>query len=347
MEHSGNNKQRIIVIGASTGGFQALKLIVQQLPPGLDASIFIVWHMSPNVRSMLPSVLNNVHTIYAAHAVDEEEIKPNRIYVAQPDFHLLIEEGRVRVTRGPKENRFRPAIDPLFRSAAHAYGNRVIGIILTGALDDGTAGLCKVKNSGGIAIVQDPCDAEVPSMPASALREVNVDYCVPASAIAGLIARLSQEEVPERTSVINDERTETEIDFAGEDGAPGLKMLSLNELSPFSCPDCHGVLAKIMAGSNAYFGCHTGHSLSADTLLSAITGKIEDSLYNAIRGIDESILLLNHIGDHMAELNAPKLAAMYFQKSKEAQLRAEIIRNAVLTNEHLSNDRISSQPGDQ
>ena len=125
-------KRNIIVIGTSAGGFEALKIIVKNLPPDLDASIFIVWHMSPDIRGLLPDILNKLNTIHAANATDMEVIKPNRIYVARPDHHLLVEEGRVRVTRGPKENRFRPAVDPLFRSAAYAYGNRVIGVILSG-----------------------------------------------------------------------------------------------------------------------------------------------------------------------------------------------------------------------
>ena len=169
LNHStGNTKHRIIVIGASAGGFEALKKIIRGLPADFNAPIFIVWHMSPDIPGVLPYVLSNQNTIVAAHAFNGEEIKPNRIYVARPDHHMLIEDGKVLITHGPKENRFRPAVDPLFRSAAYAYGNRVIGIILSGALDDGTAGLWTVKHYGGIAIVQDPKDAEVSSMPENA-----------------------------------------------------------------------------------------------------------------------------------------------------------------------------------
>ena len=168
--------RNIIVIGASAGGFDALKKLVGDLPEDLQASVFVVWHMSPDVRGVLPQVLNNANTICAAHACDNEPIEPNRIYVAPPDRHLLVENGRVRVTRGPKENRFRPAVDPLFRSAAHTYNNQVIGVVLSGALDDGTAGLWTIKHRGGVAVVQDPSDAEVPSMPENAMREVAVDH---------------------------------------------------------------------------------------------------------------------------------------------------------------------------
>ncbi|HTD92609.1 MAG TPA: chemotaxis protein CheB, partial [Chitinophagaceae bacterium] len=164
----------LIVIGASAGGFEALKTLVQNLPADFPAPIFVVWHMSPDVPGILPQVLNKQNSIYAASAYDMEPIQKNRIYVAPPDRHLLIDRGFVRVTNGPKENRFRPAVDPLFRSAAYVYGPRVIGIILSGALDDGTSGLWNVKRSGGTTIVQDPLDAEVASMPANAMREVRV-----------------------------------------------------------------------------------------------------------------------------------------------------------------------------
>lgn len=333
---SGN--QRIIVIGASTGGFEAFKKIIKTLPPDFDASIFIVWHMSPDVRGILPSVINKVNKIYAAHAYDKEEILPNRIYIAPPDHHLLLEEGYVRVTHGPKENRFRPAVDPLFRSAADTYRNRVIGVILSGALDDGTAGLWAVKHHSGIAVVQDPNDAEVSSMPENALEQVHVDYIAPVNEIGALLVRLSKEKLPEKTEVMNDEQTKKEIKVAKEDGALEVGLFQMGQLSPFTCPDCHGVMAKFTSGKLTRYRCHTGHAFSMDTLVAALTEKIEDNLYNAIRGIEESIMLLNHIGDHFAEINNPKLAALYFKKAQEAEARANMVRQTVLSHEKLSKD---------
>ncbi len=192
-------KRNIIVIGASAGGFDALKRLVQDLPPHLNAFIWIVWHMSPDVQGVLPQVLNNVNTIFASHAHDKEEIKPNRIYVAPPDHHLLLEPGIMQVTNGPKEKHFRPAINPLFRSAAHSYRSRVIGVVLSGALDDGSAGLKIIKQYGGLAVVQDPTDAEVPSMPEHAIRGVEADYIVPISEMGHLLAALSQQTVEQDT----------------------------------------------------------------------------------------------------------------------------------------------------
>lgn len=188
----------IIVIGASSGGIDALRAIASGLPVDLEASVFVVLHIAPGSPAILDRIINNAGRMPAAIAEDHERIKRGRIYVAAPDHHLIVEPGAVRVTREPSETRFRPAIDPLFRSAAQAYGPRVIGVILTGGLDDGTAGLWAVKQLGGTAIVQDPRDAVADSMPRNAMRYVRIDYCVPLADIAPLLVRLVREHAPER-----------------------------------------------------------------------------------------------------------------------------------------------------
>jgi len=330
--------EHIIVIGASSGGLEAIKTIVQNLPPGFSTPVFIVWHMSPDIHGILPQVLNRLNNIYAAHAYDNEAIQPNRIYIAKPDHHLIIENNRMRVTRGPKENRFRPAVDPLFRSAAYTYGNRVIGIVLSGALDDGTAGLVTVKRYGGVTVVQDPGDAEVPSMPRNAMREVEVDYAVPAAEIANLLVSLALKKPNENTVVMNDEQIKKEIEIAAEENALQKGIFDYGKLTPYTCPECHGVLSQLKEGSLVRYRCHTGHAYSLDTLIQSITENIEDNLYNVLRSMDESIMLLNNIGDHLAEANQPKLAALYFQKAKEAEDRSQLVRKAIFKHEHLSKD---------
>ncbi|GAA3956513.1 chemotaxis protein CheB [Pedobacter ginsengiterrae] len=299
--------------------------------------------MSPDVRGILPEIFNKLNSIHAANAYDLEAIVPNRIYVAPPDHHLLVEEGLVRVTHGPKENRFRPAVDPLFRSAAYAYGNRVIGIILSGGLDDGTAGLWRIKSSGGVAVVQDPADAEVSSMPESAMREVDVDYCVPLDAIAELLVKLTTQDIKTDGTTMRDDKTRIEINIAAEENALENGSLDIGSLSPYACPECHGVLSRITDGKIVRFRCHTGHAYSSDTLMAALSEKIEDSLYGAIRGMDESILLLNHLGDHFAENNQLQLAAIYFRKAKEVQERSTAIRLAVRSHEHLSKNKLMEE----
>ena len=333
------------MIGASAGGFEAIKQLVALLPSDLDATIFIVWHMSPDVTGILPQVINQQKTILATNAVDNEIVTTNRIYVAPPDRHLLLENGFVRVSRGPKENRFRPAVDPLFRSAAYIYGPRVIGVVLSGGLDDGTAGLWTIKSRGGIAIVQEPAEAEVSSMPENALAAVAVDYRVTIAELAPLLVRLTAETVTEVGEIAMEEQQKIAIEtrIAAQNGALGLGVLTLGKPSHFACPECHGVLSAITDGDLVRYRCHTGHAYSADSLLTTLTENVEDTLWSAIRSLEESIILLNNLGDHYADKNQPKLAAMCFQKVQEAETRAEIVRQTVFNHEHLTTTSLRKQ----
>jgi two-component system chemotaxis response regulator CheB len=183
----------IIVIGTSAGGLKALGAILGALPSDIDATVFIVQHLAADKPSILPKILTDIGSLPASHPSDGELIEKGRIYVAMPDYHLLVNAGSMRVVRGPQENRFRPAIDALFRSAARGYGSRVVGVVLTGYLDDGTVGLQAVKKCGGVAIVQDPDEAEYPSMAKSALQYVKVDHCLRLAKIPDLLVRLSNE----------------------------------------------------------------------------------------------------------------------------------------------------------
>lgn len=342
-------KRNIIVIGASAGGFVAIKKLVAGLPPDFDAAIFIVWHMSPDIKGILPQVLNSQKTLMAAHAVDGEEICYNRIYIAPPDHHLILEKGFVRTTRGPRENRFRPAVDPLFRSAAYIYGPRVIGIILSGALDDGTAGLWTVKSRGGIAVVQEPTDAEVPSMPESAMASVETDYVLPVSGMGPLLRKLTALPAtePKESDMEENRKTGLEVRIALQDHALENGLLKLGELTPFACPECHGVLSALKDGHIVRYRCHTGHAYSADSLLTSITENIEETLWSAIRGVEESIILLNNLGDHCADKNNPKLAATYFKKAAEAESRAALVRQAVFAHEQLTTGSIHLEAGEE
>jgi len=186
----------IIVIGGSAGAIAALIQLVQGFPCDLPAAVFIVVHTSPNFPSLLPQILQRSGSLPAIHPEDGDRIEPGRIYVAPPDHHLLVKRDYIRVVFGPKENKFRPAIDPLFRTAAHAYGKRVVGIVLSGLLHDGTAGLIEIKERGGMAIVQDPQEAAVPCMPQSAIKHVAVDHILSSADMAHVLFELSHEPVP-------------------------------------------------------------------------------------------------------------------------------------------------------
>jgi len=250
--------------------------------------------------------------------------------VAPPDHHLLVAPGHVRVTRSATENRFRPAIDPLFRSAAGAYGPRVVGVILSGALDDGTAGLWAVKQRGGIAIVQDPQEAQHSSMPQSAMTYVPVDYCLPAAAIAPRLIYLVQEVIEEEgaTPVPDELRIETRI--AMEDNALESGLMDLGHFSPFTCPECHGALLQLRAGRFLRFRCHVGHAYSARSLLAELSESLDDAFWNTLRALDESIMLMQHIAAHLRADQAPQLADLFTRRAQEARRRADVLRKMVM-----------------
>lgn len=337
-------KRNIIVIGASAGGFEVLKEIVSDFPADFDAAVFIVWHMSPDVRGILPHALSRVGKLPAANARDHESIKNGRIYVAPPDHHMILEKDTIRISRGPKENRFRPAIDPLFRSAAFSHKNRVIGVILSGALDDGTAGLWAIKQRGGIAVVQEPGEAEVPQMPESAIAAVHVDYILPAADIGSKLIQLTEEEVKEINfdNMEANDKIKNEIKASLSEAASDYMFLG-GKLTPYTCPECHGVLSSIKEGGRLRFRCHTGHAFSADSLLAAISESIEESFWSTIRNVQESVFLLNHMGDHFAEVNEPRIAANFFKKAQEARKNCDMIRKIVFEHEQLSIDKIEDE----
>lgn len=327
-------KKDIVVVGASAGGMEALRELVSGLPADLGASIFVVWHMPAEATGILPALLAKDGPLPAAHAVDGEAIEPGRIYVARPDHHLLLEPGVVRVTRGPKENRFRPAVDPLFRSAAYAYGSRVIGVVLSGALDDGTAGLWTIKQRGGTAVVQDPEDAIHRSMPRSALQNVAVDHQVPVRAMAALLARLVREPASPAKELPMEEQKKIEMEVRTASGDPRFErnnILEAGPLSPFTCPECHGVLAQLQEGSITRYRCHTGHAYSAPTLLASLNDSVEDRLWDAARVLDETAMLLKHIGEHHEQAGEEEMAGAYYGRANEALERGKSIRSSAMT----------------
>ena len=332
----------IIVIGGSAGGLEGVNAIVSMLPAEFPAAIFIVLHTSPHSPGLLPEIFNHRGLLPAAHAQDGEPVTPGRIYVAPPDLHLLLENGRVRVTRGPKENRSRPAVDPLFRSAALAYGPRVVGIVLSGWLDDGAAGLWAVKVRGGVAIIQDPEEAIARSMPEAARRQASVDYCLKVADIAPTLVELASGPAADEGAFLVPEDLEIETRIAMEDKALEWGVLDIGEPSPYACPECHGVLMRLKAGGGLRFRCHTGHSYTADALLAEMTELVEATLWSAIRSVQESSLLMEHIASHVRETGQSDLAALYSRKAAEARDRAELVRRAVMGHEKLSGDNLNA-----
>jgi two-component system chemotaxis response regulator CheB len=323
----------IIVIGASAGGVEALSQLVRGLPEDLQASVFIVLHVPSNSTSVLAKILNRAGKLPAASAEDYETIQPGRIYVARSDCHLLVKRGHVRMTRGPKENTVRPAIDPLFRTAARYYGRRVVGVVLTGTLDDGTAGLLSIKSGGGTAIVQDPDEALYSGMPRSALENVAVDYCLPLAEIPALLVRLANEPVEDEGETAMSDEMQQEIDIA---------EMELDELkdehrpgtpSRYTCPECQGVLFEIDEKNLLRFRCRVGHAYSPETLLFEQGGALEAALWAALRSLEENVSLARQLAQRMRERGNLLSAARFDERADDLQARVGVIRKVLINQE--------------
>lgn len=327
-------KKDIIVIGTSAGGIEACRTILGNLPSDFAASVFIVQHTGADSPGVLDLILRRASNLPTVTPHDGEQIRPGHIYVARPDYHMLIEPSRICLSRGPKENRFRPAVDPLFRSAAQVYGPRVVGVVLTGGLDDGSAGLWAIKQLSGTAVVQNPDDALDRSMPASALRYVDVDYIQPLSKIGPLLVQLAATEAEDKGVVEVPEHLDVEVKIAKQDPALGQDVRDLWEKSSYTCPECHGVLLQIKEGGHDRYRCHTGHAFSSGSLLADLTESVEDSLWDSIRIIEESVLLLRHMAEHVGNHDLA-LAAQFRGKAEEAENRSRTVRKALAQHEEL------------
>jgi two-component system chemotaxis response regulator CheB len=242
----------------------------------------------------------------------------------------------VRTTRGPKENRFRPAVDPLFRSAAQTYEPRVVGVILTGYMDDGTAGLWTVQKLGGTAVVQHPDDALVPFMPLNAMAHVNVDYCLPLEEIAPLLVRLTTGAAEKEGAFEVPKDVEIEVNIAKEQKAIDAGVLELGEPSNYACPECHGVLLQMREGTLFRFRCHTGHAYSIESLPADITEKMDDALWISIRAYEEGELFMRQMAEHLSDAQHKPTAEAFIKRADEAQRRARLMRQVAANGEESS-----------
>lgn len=305
MEH-----QRIIVIGSSAGGVNALKTLISSLPKNFDATIFVIQHLSPDTKSMLPDILSTAGLLPASHPQDGEVVKAGHVYVARPDHHLVICENIIQVRKGPKENRFRPSIDVTMRSVALEYGNRVIGIVLTGMLNDGTSGLWSICEMGGMTIIQDLKEALYPDMPRNVLKHMEVDFQLPLAEIGPLLVKLVAEnklkEKKEQGYLAKRMKAETGI--AAEKNALEAGVLKMGEPSNLTCPECGGALVSLKEGKLMRYRCHTGHAFSADSLKSGINESMETSLWQALRTVEEGIIFLEQAATHSQSIGEPEEA---------------------------------------
>jgi two-component system chemotaxis response regulator CheB len=281
----------IVVAGASAGGVEALRTVVASLPGDWPGVLLVVLHMAPETPSVLGTLLERAGVLPVSVPWDAEPLLPGHVYVARPDFHLMVSDGQVLSVRGPRENRRRPGVDPLFRSAALAHGPRVVGVVLTGSLDDGTAGLLAIKSRGGVGIAQDPAEALFPSMPRSAIGAGGVDHVLPVAEIPALLVRLASEPAASTDDASALLRKEVAIDLGRKED-----MATMSTPSTFTCPECHGVLSEVDDPGMVRFRCQVGHAYSGETLVAEQDQAHEAALWAALRALEESA----HLSDRMA-----------------------------------------------
>ena len=321
----------IVVIGASAGGIDAIRRLIATLPADFPGAIIIVQHLHPQSPGTVPASLQSLTKLRVHTAVDGMAIEPGHVYVAPPDRHVLLTPDRLHVTRGPEENRHRPAVDPLFRSAAYNYGRRVVAVVLSGTMDDGASGLWSVRTCGGITIVQDPTEAQYSEMPTSALMTLDVDYCLGLDGIASTLDRLARESVNGAPAPAPGllKRIGREAAFAAGDKDTNVEdMDSLGKPSGFSCPACHGVLWELDDGKFVHYRCHIGHAFGPDTLLAAQADEIDMALESALRALEEKGAAARRLRDRMSD-KVPALAARYETQAAGTEEHAALIRRVL------------------
>ena len=327
-------RQDIVVIGASAGGIEALTELVSRLDPKMKASIFIVVHLPPTATSVLPQILTRRGPIKAVHPVDGQKIESGMIYVAPPDCHLMLSRKGIRLVRGPREHGVRPAVDPLFRSAALAFGERVVGIVLSGNLDDGTAGLEAIKTGGGRTIVQDPSEALYAGMIDSALRNRVAEETLPVALIAAELNDILEvsergEDMPGKKEKVREEEKEAAIDtlefgqLHGDD-QPGI-------VSGFTCPECNGALWEMTASESLRFRCRVGHAYAVDSLLDQQKLSIENAFWIALRALEERGALLRRLVARAEKSGSKTSIKRYADEQQTVATRAKALRDVILS----------------
>jgi two-component system chemotaxis response regulator CheB len=324
----------IIVVGASAGGVEALCAMVSGLPADLPASVFVVLHLPPTAASALPEVLRRRTSLPTAAAEDDQRVEHGRIYVATPDYHLVLRDARVCLSRGAKENGHRPAVDTLFRSAARSYGPRVIGVVLSGTLDDGALGLRIITSRGGAAVVQSPDDAAFPGMPLSALAAVPRATVAPAQKIGVLLGEMSTaSERPKETVTMTDERLPARVDGTTEQGEyPG-------DASVFTCPECHGTLFMTEEAGLTLFRCRVGHRYSTESLLDGESDAVDVALWSALRALEERNDLLQRLCERARRQGQFSVADRFADRVRAGSRDVDVLRRLLLGEETEEDER--------
>jgi len=320
-------KRDIVAIGGSAGSGPVLRQILRDLPADLPASVFVCTHVPSQSPGYLADALASVSALPVEQAIDGQPIERNRVYVASPDRHLLLIDGTIRLGEGPRENMVRPAIDPLFRSAALSYGPRAVGVVLTGMLNDGASGLHALKSAGGTAIVQHPIDAEVDQMPLAALEAADVDHVAAAADLAGIISQVVQSDAGPGVAPSESLTLEVEIAAGARVGSDQLKRIA--DPSPLSCPDCQGVLSEVRDEKPLRYRCQIGHSFTADVLASRIE-EVDEAVRVAMRVMEERVTLVERMARDARETGRTAVAELYEARAEEYRRYAETLRDAAI-----------------
>ncbi|CAN5919954.1 chemotaxis protein CheB [soil metagenome] len=317
----------IIVIGTSAGGVEALPRVLQQLPEDLGASVCIAQHMAPTERPHLVDILRRSARVKVDWAEQGAPLEHGHVYVAPPDTHLMFSDDHLRLSHGPRENFARPSIDKLFRSAAAVHGGRVIGVVLTGMLDDGVAGLKAIHEAGGAVVVQDPQDAAYPEMPSRALLAVPVDRTLPIDAIGGALIALCR-EVRGNGAIARAVALEAQSDEVGQ-----VSPATLNELgtqTPISCPACNGPTWLVGDEHARTYLCYLGHSSSPHTLLEETALEVERALWSAVRALGDRAGTLETLAADANRTGCHQIAEGYATRAREAREQAELARQFLI-----------------
>lgn len=334
----------MVVVGASAGGVEALTRLLSGLPADLPAAVAVVLHTSPDAPGHLANVLGRACALPVAFAARDEALEAGRVYVAPADRHLLLVDERVRTARGPRENRARPAIDPLFRSAAVAYGTRTIGVVLSGMQDDGSSGLSAIARCGGTTVVQDPADAAFPDMPANALRAAEVDHCLPLAEMPALLTDLAHRETAPGAPPPRDVVFEAGIAARAMSDVP--KENALGSPAPYGCPECGGPMWEIDDAAVPRFRCHVGHGYTATTLLAEQDGALERALWVALRTLEERARILRRLTTDARANERTGLAERYAGRAAEAEEHVDAVRRLLLEGEGGAPESVDDVPRD-
>ncbi|WFU77006.1 chemotaxis protein CheB [Bradyrhizobium sp. CB2312] len=318
----------IIVIGGSAGATQPLKQILGGLPADLPAAIFIVLHIPAHGIGILSTIASSASRLPVSQAENGMKIEPGRIYLAAPDHHLLLSEDHIFLGRGPRENMVRPAIDALFRSAALYHGPHVIGVLLSGLLSDGAAGLNAIKRCGGMAVVQDPADAIADEMPRRGMEATTIDLCVPGAGMGDVLSELAREQAGDVLPIPPEIKLEVEIAAGDRIGSDNL--VSMADPVALTCPACGGVLSVVKESRPMRFRCQVGHGYTADALGKEQEGRVDEALRVALRIIEERAELVQRMAADGRRAGRAAVAEMYEVRAAEYREYADMIRRVVL-----------------